>query len=474
MTGDDRGDLPPAPGGPYAAWDRIVVWWDVAFVAILVLTAIQMAVEGARGAGLLLSYVALAAIGIAYAIWGGPAARSRNQTAATAYLVVLVIGTGVATAGSESASLLLFAAFSHGWMLLERRLWSIVASAALAVAATLGILIRVGFAPQAVTVLPAQMGVVLVFAVGLGMWVAWTMRQVEEHARLLDELRAAQDALARSHHTAGVEAERARIAREIHDTLAQGFTSVVMQAQAASAVLDTDDDGVEVVRERLHLIEETARDNLAEARALVAAFAPAPLKEKSLVEALGRLVTRFGDETGLQSWFVADGVLGLPPSAEVVLLRVAQEGLANVRRHASANVVEVRLACVDDTVLLEVSDDGRGLPEGFGLVAGEGFGLSGMRERVATAGGSLSIGPGDTGGTVLAVRLPLDNAASRSGGVGTAGTGTGPGALAAGADGIADAESRGPGTGEPEVSGSGARGVEDRRAGAGTTEGQRG
>lgn len=420
MTGDDRDrpagevrddDLPPAPEGPYAAWDRLVVWWDVAFVVILVLIAIQIAIEGTRGVGLLVSYAALAAIGVAYAVWGGPAARSRNQLAAAAYLLVLVLGTGVATAGSDSATLLLFVAFAHAWMLLERRRWSVVASAAIACAATLGVLIRVGFAPDMVIILPAQMGVVLVFAVGLGMWVAWTMRQVEEHARLLDELRAAQDALARSHHTAGVEAERARIAREIHDTLAQGFTSVVMQAQAASAVLDTDDaDGVEAAQERLHLIEETARDNLAEARALVAAFAPAPLKERSLVEALGRLVTRFGDETGLQAWFVADGVLGLPPSAEVVLLRVAQEGLANVRRHASASEAEVRLTCLDDTVLLEVSDDGRGLPESFGPGTGEGFGLSGMRERVATAGGSLSIGPGDVRGTVLAVRLPLDEA----------------------------------------------------------------
>ncbi|MBE1876250.1 sensor histidine kinase [Myceligenerans pegani] len=403
---------PPAPDGPYAAWDRIVVWWDVVFVAILILTAIQIAVEGARGADLLLSYVAIAAIGIAYAVWGGRAARSRNQSAAAAYVVVLVIGTGTATASSGSAPLLLFVAFSHAWMLLERRRWAVVVSAALALAASLGILIRVGFAPEAVIVVPAQMGVVLLFAVGLGIWVAWTMRQGEEHARLVDELRAAQDALARSHHAAGVEAERARIAREIHDTLAQGFTSVVMQAQAASAVLDAD-DGAEAARDRLGLIEETARDNLAEARALVAAFAPAPLKEQSLAEALGRLVARFGDETGLQAWFVADGVLGLPPSAEVVLLRVAQEGLANVRRHAAASAVEVRLTRVDDTVLLEVSDDGRGLPEGFGFVAGEGFGLSGMRERVTTAGGSLSIGPGETGGTVLAVRLPLHDGESQ-------------------------------------------------------------
>ncbi|MBL0887057.1 sensor histidine kinase [Myceligenerans indicum] len=421
MTGDETGvdaagtatdvqrdDLPPAPGGPYAAWGRLLVWWHVAFWAVLALTALQIVLQGVRGRDLMVAGGAIGAIGVAYLVWGGPAARSRNQGKAVLQLAVTVVGVAAALTVTGDASFLLFVAFAQCWMLLESRLWSLVASVALAVAATCGTLARVGPDPEAVTSVPAQMGVSLVFAVGLGLWTAWTLRRAEEHARLVAELRDAQLALARSHHAAGVEAERARIAREIHDTLAQGFTSVVMQAQAASAVLDA--DGSDMVRDRLELIEETARDNLAEARALVAAFAPAPLKEKSLAEALGRLVARFGDETGLEAWFVADGVLGLPPSVEVVLLRVAQEGLANVRRHSGARLVEVRLARVEDTVLLEVSDDGRGLPEGVGIGTGEGFGLSGMRERVATAGGRLSIGPGRTGGTLLAAWLPLGDA----------------------------------------------------------------
>ena len=114
--------------------------------------------------------------------------------------------------------------------------------------------------------------VTLVFAIGLGLWFHVAMRRAEEHARLLDKLQATQTQLARTNHEAGVLAERERLAREIHDTLAQGFTSVVMQAQAATAALDVGDDGA--VRERLHVVEDTARDNLAEARALVAAFAP--------------------------------------------------------------------------------------------------------------------------------------------------------------------------------------------------------
>lgn len=399
-------DAPPAVGGPFAAWDRIVRWWHVAFWAVLGLTALQVALQGIHGRALLVAGLALLVIGLAYAVLGGRAALSRDPGTAGLYLVFLVIGVGSAILSTGEASLLLFVAFAHCWMLLDRVAWSIVASAALAVAATLGTLVRVGIDGETLIEVPAQMGVVLVFAVGLGMWTAWTMRRAEEHARLAEDLRDAQDALARSHHTAGVEAERARIAREIHDTLAQGFTSVIMQAQAASAALDGDD--TTAARDRLDLIEATGRDNLAEARALVAAFAPAALDEQSLAEALSRLVARFRQETGAAAGLVVDDALSLPPSAEVVLLRVAQEALANVRRHAQADTVDVRLARGDGTVRLDVADDGRGLPEGFGSVTREGFGLSGMRERLVAAGGTLALGPRESGGTLLTATLPLE------------------------------------------------------------------
>lgn len=398
-------DGPPAAGGPFAAWERIRLWWHVAFWAVLGLTALQVVIQGARGRDLVVACTAFAVIGLAYAVWGARAARTREVSAAGLYLAFLVLGVGAVMSAAGEGSLLLFVAFSHCWMLLDRVRWSVVACTAMAVSGTVGTLIRVGSEGDALAVVPAQMAVILVFAVGLGMWTAWTMRQAEEHARLAAELREAQDALARSHHSAGVEAERARIAREIHDTLAQGFTSVVMQAQAASALLDGDDAGA--VRERLGLIEETARDNLDEARALVAAFAPAALNERSLAEALTRLVRRFREETEADAHLTVDDALILPPSAEVVLLRVAQEALANVRRHADASTVAVRLACRDGTVLLDVADDGCGLPAGFGPGSGEGFGLAGMRERLAAAGGTLALGTHESGGTLLTATLPL-------------------------------------------------------------------
>jgi signal transduction histidine kinase len=175
-----------------------------------------------------------------------------------------------------------------------------------------------------------------------------------------------------------------------------------MQAQAATAALDVRND--DAVRERLHVVEETARDNLAEARALVAAFAPVALQDASLPQALGRLGARFAEETGLTVSVGADGVGGLPPTVEVVLLRAAQEAFANVRRHAQARSVVVRLAQADGEVTLTVSDDGRGL----GPDAADGFGLAGMRDRVRSAGGTLAVGPGKDGGTTLCARVPVD------------------------------------------------------------------
>nr|WP_246256182.1 sensor histidine kinase [Isoptericola halotolerans] len=198
------------------------------------------------------------------------------------------------------------------------------------------------------------------------------------------------------------------MAREIHDTLAQGFTSVVMQAQAASAALDRGEETT--ARERLGLIEATGRENLAEARGLVAAFAPVPLQGSTLPEALRRLADRFTAETGTavridvgSPVVTSDDGGAVDPTTDVVLLRAAQEALTNVRRHAGASAVTVRLTHPHGGVELEVSDDGRGLPPQFS----EGFGLTGMRERAAAAGGALEIGPAPTRGTRLQVRLPV-------------------------------------------------------------------
>ncbi|MFD7024139.1 sensor histidine kinase [Promicromonospora sukumoe] len=382
-------------------WEQQVRWWDAAFGVIVALTAAALVVEGTRGVPLLVALGALAAIVVAYLVWGARAARTRERRLAVAYLVVLVLGTGVAVSQAGIATFLMFIAFAQVWMLLESIRQGVVGCVALTVSVTIGIVAAYGFDAGVVLSVVPQMFVTLLFAVALGLWFHLAMRRAEEHARLLDELRAAQAELARTNHEAGVVAERERLAREIHDTLAQGFTSVVMQAQAATAALDLGDDAA--VRERLHLVEDTARDNLAEARALVAAFAPVALQDASLPQALRRLTERFALETEQVVSFEADGVGPLPPGTEVVLLRAAQEALTNVRRHARAMTVAVCLAQADGAVTLTVADDG----QGFGPDVDDGFGLAGMRDRVRSVGGTLSVESGVGTGTTLRARVPV-------------------------------------------------------------------
>lgn len=412
MTADSSGTAQDGPLERWdSAWEQQVRWWDAGFGTIIVLTAVAMVLEGTRGAHLVVAYSAMGAIVVAYLLWGARAARVRDQRLAVAYLLVLVLGTGVTVSQAGVASLLMFIAFAQVWMLLESIRLGIVGCAVLALSVSVGISSSYGFDPMVMGEVVPQMLVTLVFAVGLGLWFHVAMARAEQHARLLGRLQAAQAELARTNHEAGVTAERERIAREIHDTLAQGFTSVVMQAQAATAALDVGDDGA--ARERLHVVEDTARENLAEARALVAAFGPVALQDASLPLALGRLGARFAEETGLVVEVRTDGVGPLPPAVEVVLLRATQEAVANVRRHARAHRVTIGLELVGSDVALTVSDDGRGLPED----ATDGFGLAGMRERVRSAGGSLVVssadgsgdtsGTGDDGGTTLCARVPV-------------------------------------------------------------------
>lgn len=416
MTTADASHVPSAAGraddtvGAASAaldgtWERDVRWWDVAFYVIVALSGLALVTASLRGNRLVVSLVALGVILVAYTVWGRRAARTREQGIAHLYLVLLVVGTVVVVGQDTLGTLLLFVAFTQVWMLSEH-LW---AQVTLSVVLAAGTALALAWDPATGRVVPSelassapQMGVALGFSLGLGLWVAHTMRQAERHARLVDELRATQAELARSNHAAGVAAERERVAQEIHDTLAQGFTSVVMLAQAAGA--DLDRGAPDAARERLVQVESTARENLAEARALVAATGPAPLQGGgTLVDAIGRLAERFRAETGVAVTTRLDDVTGLSSADEVVLLRSAQESLTNVRRHAAARSVVVELTQDRAGTRLEVHDDGRGLAADVT----EGYGLRGMRERVAAGGGTVRVASGPGGGTSVVVQVPV-------------------------------------------------------------------
>jgi signal transduction histidine kinase len=196
-------------------------------------------------------------------------------------------------------------------------------------------------------------------------------------------------------------AERQRLAGDIHDTLAQGFTSIVMLLQAAEAELGQDQDAA---RRHLRLAAETARENLSEARTLVAALAPAQLEGGQLDDALHRLAGQAAEQSGTVADFAVGGApRPLPTATEVVLLRVCQEALANVRKHANAHRAWVRLCYSPSAVRLEVRDDGAGFDP---AATNGGYGLRGMRARVDEAGGNLTVRSAPGAGTSVNVEVP--------------------------------------------------------------------
>ena len=203
----------------------------------------------------------------------------------------------------------------------------------------------------------------------------------------------------------GAFEERNRLAREIHDTLAQGLTATGLQLESAEALLDHE-AGAERAREALRRALSLTRSNLDEARRSVLDLRAAPLEGRSLPEALKTLVDRWEAETGVNTRFKAiNGSRPLPPRVEVALYRICQEALTNVARHAGAGRVTIRLVATPDEVRLVVRDDGRGFDPS--RVAEARHGILGMRERADTIGGSIEVESSSDSGTRIEVAVAL-------------------------------------------------------------------
>ncbi|WCZ33387.1 sensor histidine kinase [Corynebacterium massiliense] len=223
---------------------------------------------------------------------------------------------------------------------------------------------------------------------------------------LIQELVETRSQLAESEHTAGVNAERQRIAHEIHDTIAQGLSSIQMLLHAADRDLNAGDTARG--RERIELARRTAADNLLEARAMIAALQPAGLATTSLASALERMADGFAGAGEMTIDVDVEGTQQqLPMCIEATLLRVAQGAVGNIVKHSGASKARVTLTYNPDEVRVDVVDNGRGfIPDTQPNEPGH-VGLAAMRRRAAEVGGELTIEstPGD--GTAVSVCLPL-------------------------------------------------------------------
>ncbi|NMF99926.1 PAS domain S-box protein [Aromatoleum toluolicum] len=202
-----------------------------------------------------------------------------------------------------------------------------------------------------------------------------------------------------------VTAERNRMARDIHDTLAQGFTGVIVQLEAAA---DARAKGL-VTESEAHLARagNLARESLQEARRSVHALRPRRLERNDLCEALRRLMSELTAGTAIVAELTVDGEpRAIPATWEENILRIGQEALTNALRHGHANRIGVRISFSEKALMLRLRDDGRGFDPGR---THDGFGLVGIGERVKEMGGQLSVDSAPAGGTEIAVVLPIAN-----------------------------------------------------------------
>lgn len=384
-------------------------WWDAAAIAVAVVTVLFGLTDPPYGPP---DYGAWAVAGVFLVVYFAYLRGRLDREDPTQHVVITIVLSavvGVGVAFDPGASILQAFAYPFLWVTAPSTRRAIVANVGLAIALLVGYVVHFGWGGVVAGV--AVAGLSLGFSLALGLWITHIAAIGEERARLLVELQSAQGQLAALHRDAGVNDERARLAREIHDTIAQSLTGLVMVAQRAGNRLDGSDDasqGTAAARADIELIEQMAREALTEARGLVATLAPVSA-DGGLTAALGRLGAAFERETGVRVAVDADAS-GLDRELEVVLLRSAQEGLANVRKHAGASRVAITVADRGaHEVVLTVRDDGAGpsrAAPGASSPAPAGFGLAGLRDRAALVGGTLEFGPANGGGSLLRVTVP--------------------------------------------------------------------
>ncbi|HEV7742875.1 MAG TPA: sensor histidine kinase [Pseudolysinimonas sp.] len=378
-------------------------WWDLGIAVTVAGSLLIVALTLPDASDWIVAGTALLVLVLGWIAAGRRAAEGDARS--VVFSVVLVVGTGALVAVNPILAIAQTIAYPMVWMLAGTTRIAVAFNVAIAGAVAAGFLVSTGTGPSSLISTGITVVLSLVFSLALGLWITSIARLSEERRSLLDTLTAAQDELAVLHRDSGITSERERLARELHDTIAQSLAGLVLLGQRSRRELAagtlTDDT--------LELIESGARGALAETRSLVAGSAPVELNA-GIAAALARLGERFRRETGIDvtTQSSVDSAAALGRDSEVVLLRCAQEGLANVRKHAGAHSAHLELTVDAGTAVLRITDDGHGFDP---AAATSGFGLSGLRDRLGLVGGSIAI-DGTAGATTLTARLPLAEVAA--------------------------------------------------------------
>lgn len=382
---------------------RALAWClHLLIIGLLVLAAGRAVADDRPRAGSIVA--ASVACGLAYAIGPLLPRIRRSRWAAAWWLAAVGAAWLVLLSLSPDAIWVAFPLYFLQLHLLPRRagLAAVIATAAAAVA---GFGAHTGSFTAATVIGPALGAAV---AVGVVWGYQALYRESEQRRQLIEELTATRADLARAEHTAGVLAERERLAREIHDTLAQGLSSIQLLLRAAERALPGRPGAASG---HVDAARQVAVDNLAEARRFVAALTPPTLEGTTLAGALERLCTTTSARHRTAARFHLVGApVSLSTAHEVALLRIAQSALANTVRHARATTAEVTLRCLGDRIALHVVDNGQGFdPDRLPApdVDSGGFGLTAMRARMNALGGTLAVESAPGHGTALTAELPL-------------------------------------------------------------------
>lgn len=400
---EEPGQRLNAPGSALTGheWERPFLHWELYFGSVHTATLLYVLATGQPGfpvrgfsAGLFLLLVPWHVLVGRAAMTQGPQSDRR----ALLYMTGLVLLFVPAAVLVDETRLALFALVPHCFM-------------ALAMKQAVTMVVVINVVPVIGGVAVSQPGArsgflnilfacaTLAFSLMFGSWVSRIIEQSRDRARLIAELESSREEVTQLSAAHGALAERERMSREIHDTLAQGFTSLLMLAQAVESELDRD---APQARRHVELMAATARQNLAEARALVTGGAPADLNGDSLPNALRRLADRHDGAASLE---VIGTARTLPAGLEVVALRSCQEALANAIKHAGRNVpVTITLTYGLTTLTLSVRDTGCGFDPS---APHQGFGLNGLRARAAEVGGTAEVHSAQGEGTSVAVLLPV-------------------------------------------------------------------
>jgi len=388
------------------------------YLLLAVLAGSTFAASGVRGRSLLID-VALCAVTAAWLLGMYTLNRARRRPRhAAVFIAVLLVLTALLTVRSGWFGFFIVVAFGYSRELL-RWPWPMVVGA---VSAVIGAISQTEGNQSPLPIHLMIFFVALLIDLALFPAFMWLIhdreQQVVQHKQSLTELSAVNRRLEATiaenevlhrqliaqAREAGVRDERGRMAREIHDTLAQGLTGIVTQLQAAEQAASRSPDGSLGWRRHVDAATRLARESLVEARRSVDALRPEPLDGCRLSEAVAGVAERWSALNGIPAQVTTTGAARpIEPEAEFALLRAAQEALANVARHARASRVGLTISYMESEVALDVRDDGIGFDP---AVPDRGFGLVAMRQRIADLSGTLQVESEPGGGTAISACVP--------------------------------------------------------------------